>query len=331
MATGINKMQRNCWQSSISDSPFHSDGIIFTPEMQEKMKAENQPLWKTTFGFIRWPNLLIILFIQTIGYFTLVKQEWKDNPIDGYFFLLELVVMTLCAATAGYMVNDILDRKADTVNDRVNVIAAGRISIRQAWYNYFFAVAIGAWVTFSLARWSPHYLWIYGLATLMLWTYSKYLKRLPLIGNVAVSSFCAGAVLILWYPVLPLSQIPDELRWLTIFAFVTTLIREIVKDIEDLAGDRQVGDKTLPVVLGIQITKVIAMLLLCGSIAALFHPELQKVRVNPFEGAFWIGTLALFFLTLAYLLFIARSKSEFHIASLLLKLAMLTGTLFLVL
>ncbi|HLF64916.1 MAG TPA: UbiA family prenyltransferase [Saprospiraceae bacterium] len=287
--------------------------------------------WKTELSLIRWPNLVIILCLQIIGYFVFVKPVSPGDTFEGYLFLTLLILMTMSAAIAGYYINDLWDRDADRLNGRKNVLNTGEHSPKFVRRNYILFIVFGACCTIFLINWSMHFLWIYAGVTLLLWAYSRYLKRLPLIGNLAVSSFCAGVIVILWFPVRPFSTMPEDLCWLIIFAFLITLIREIVKDMEDMYGDGQVGDRTLPLVLGIPGTKAVVAILLILSIVGLFHPDIRVSWTETVAFTFWVGTIAILLGGFIYFIVNAKDRAGFHITSLLLKSAMLSGTLCIVL
>ncbi len=299
--------------------------------MQETTAKENAFSWKAEMRLIRWPNIVIMIFIQVTGFFVYTQPAWPHSSSEGYRFLMQLILMTSIAATSGYYINDLLDRDADRHNGRKNVLNTGEISPKLVRRNYILGIAIGLLFSINLTKWSFHFLWIYAVVTLLLWLYSKYLKRLPLIGNLVVSFFCAGVVLILWTPVHPIAKMPGELWVLAAFAFLITLIREIVKDIEDQYGDSQAGDLTLPIVLGTYATKFVVIILLITCVVGLLLPQVRASFKDPIVFIFWLGTQALLLFVEMYFILKAKEKSHYHFVSTLLKVAMLTGTLFIVL
>lgn len=294
-----------------------------TTVISERLKAE--------FQLVRWPNLVMLAGIQVLAFITLVLPELPADTPKKIFFLAWIVLMTTSAAAGGYMLNDLMDRAADLKNGRKNVFNAGTLSPDRALRQYLFLLFLGLTFTVNLSAWSLHFLWLFPLVVFFLWAYSKYLKRLPFIGNVAVSAFCAGAIGILWAPAQPLSVIPRELIWLTVFAFLLTLIREIVKDMEDIRGDREVGDRTLPIVAGIPGSIILVTILQLAVVAALLYPSIRPATKDIAALGFWFLTQILMITALLYLIMKAREQVGFHRISLLLKFAMLSGTLFIML
>ncbi len=150
-------------------------------------------------------------------------------------------------AAAGNMQNDALDVEADRINRPERAIPSGRVArgdvVRASLGLYVLAILLG----FSLGRYE-------GFLTVsmgsLLWMYNLKLKALPLWGNLAVAALCALAV---YFPEVPHS--PDFTAFPALFAFLTTLAREVAKDAEDMAGDAAIGYSTFPLRFGEKATK----------------------------------------------------------------------------
>jgi len=118
------------------------------------------------------------------------------------------------------------------------------------------------------------------------------------------------------------------------FAFLSTLIREIVKDVEDFEGDAAYGRDTLPVVLGIQTTKIILVLLILITVVALVLVYLKFLMYDPtgkidlLSLAWFAAALIIPFLFLLYRIILARCKKDYHRCSNLTKTIMLAGILY---
>jgi 4-hydroxybenzoate polyprenyltransferase len=178
---------------------------------------------------------------------------------------------------------------------------------------------------------SWHYLWIYCLIAFGLWLYSRYLKRMPLIGNLAISLFCAAAVLITCIPEYAGETLSAQMYFLTGFAFFITWIREITKDLEDMEGDRRAGHRTLPVFAGTLAARILAFVLIALSITvlAILWQPLQILR-GPAALTFLTITEILLIISALLLILRAREKKDFHQISAILKFSMLSGTLCLI-
>jgi 4-hydroxybenzoate polyprenyltransferase len=196
-------------------------------------------------------NLLIIALAQ---YFTAAYLVYADVVLNPRLALLTL--STLLIAAAGYIINDYYDVKIDLINKPDRVVVGRSIGRRYALLLHGIfstaGIAIGVYLSLWIGAVNLFSVWL-------LWLYSNTLKRKPFIGNLAVAVLTGLSILIvdaLFYP-------HHSLIWIyALFAFFMTLVREIVKDMEDLKGDNTFGCRTLPILLGIRRTKGVIFLIL---------------------------------------------------------------------
>lgn len=205
---------------------------------------------------IRLPNLLIIVLTQ---YFTAIFLIGTHDPFEIYLFdirLLFLSLSTVFIAAAGYIINDYYDIKIDLLNKPGRVVVGNILGRRTAlilhWLLSAMGVILGTVVNVFLGI-------VNLLAAFLLWFYSNHLKRVPFIGNFTVAFLTSLSliVVLILYP-------EHHLLVLTygIFAFFINLIREIIKDMEDLKGDQEFGARTLPVLWGIRKAKYFIYILI---------------------------------------------------------------------
>jgi len=199
----------------------------------------------------RFWNLVIIGLSQYMAAIFLINPELF---IDGKLFVL--ASSTAIIAAAGYIINDYYDIKIDLINKPNRVVIGKNITRRYALFFHsilsFIGVALGFVLSWKLGV-------INFLSAFLLWVYSNNLKRQPFIGNFVVAWLTSISILL----VNILYDVSNSLVIIyALFAFFMTLIREIVKDIEDLKGDNTFGCRTLPIVWGIRKTKVILYILL---------------------------------------------------------------------
>jgi 4-hydroxybenzoate polyprenyltransferase len=196
-------------------------------------------------------NLVIIVFAQ---YFTAYFLAKADVLHDLRLFLLSL--STALIAAGGYVINDYYDVKIDYVNNPERVVVGKTIHRRFAILFHIalsaLGIFVGLFISWKLAL-------VNFLSVAVLWFYSNLLKRLPFIGNftVALLTGASIAVIILLYH----TNVVLILIY-ALFSFFMTLVREIIKDMEDLKGDNTYGCKTLPIVWGIRKTKIALYLLI---------------------------------------------------------------------
>ena len=235
---------------------------------------------------IRFTNLIIVAFTQyLLQYYILLPELKKVNlsPLLPHFEFFLLVFSTILIAAGGYIINDIEDIEIDKLNKTEKKQIVGRIyPLSISWKMYLFSIILGFIISIYLALFIHNFLQllIYPAAVGLLYAYSKWFKRQPLTGNLVVSFFCAFVAWVIFYAqsLSPIFLIFLKTHWLdavkmtftgyAVFAFLSTLFREIVKDIEDADGDLVGHCRTLPIVLGIPKSKRIA--LLTGIIFLLF-------------------------------------------------------------
>lgn len=254
-----------------------------------------------------------------------------------------LVTATVLITAAGYVINDYFDIKTDLIN-RGKVLVGTSIPRRQAmmWHNILniAGVSLGFYVS-----WKTGYFWmgiLFLLVSGMLYFYSASYKRQFLIGNIIVAVLTAMVPMLVVsyeapalyrYYTLNALQPPDLsilFYWVggfALFAFLTTLTREIIKDIEDFEGDIAYGRNTVPVVIGILTAKIVSVCLVVITLALLFiiwfffiHETITLVYISV--------TVAAPLLFVIYQVIISKSRRQLHSASRIMKIVMLTGILY---
>lgn len=272
-------------------------------------------------GFLRLTriqNLLIIGLTQYVTAIFLVgpSSAWWAYLSSPKLFLLS--TSTILIAAAGYIINDYYDVKIDYINKPERVIV-GRVikrrivMIAHTVFN-FMGIAIGFYLMPRLGL-------VNFLSAFWLWLYSNQLKRLPFIGNLSVAFLTALSIC-----VVAIYYRQNELLVYTygLFAFAITLVREIIKDMEDVKGDATFGCKTLPIVLGIRNTKILLYILIGFFIGLLVYmaAEVDKLVLKNF--------FILLILPVAYLvvrLVRADRRREYAFLSLYCKFIMLAGVI----
>lgn len=283
-------------------------------------------------NLIRWKNLLLIVYTQLVikySFFTSFSTETNLTTIQ----FITLVLAVLFITAAGYIINDIYDIEADKINKPQKLVVTKYISVETAkkLYIYINTIGISLGVLISLSIQKPSFSFIFIVAALLLYYYSKKLKSLPLIGNFTVASLVTLNVFILVLFDLNNSIISNNNFVLTtilivsFFAFCINLIREIVKDIEDINGDYALNMNTLPILLGRKRTKYIATIL------SVFPLIILVLFVAFYSDEFRVAstyTIIFIILPLLYLtlkLPKTSSKKGFHKLSNMLKIVMFFG------
>jgi 4-hydroxybenzoate polyprenyltransferase len=228
------------------------------------------------FRLIRLPNLIIVAVTQVLIYYQLLHKTFRNYSLTGTFNSFEFVlfvIATILITASGYIINDIYDIETDRINKPDKRIIQVHLSISNAWKIYFSMIITGALISLYLAvqRNDLLYWFIYPIAVFLLYGYSRWFKGIPYFGNILVSLFCAAVPGIFYLSeasILIELKIKDLSSFLSlhglllsyvIFAFLTNLFREIVKDLQDEAGDKLANIHTAAVYFGKKITKFVAL------------------------------------------------------------------------
>jgi len=278
---------------------------------------------------IRWKNLALLLYIQLVLKLIFFNRFLTETNLTTLQFSI-LVSAIILVTAAGYIINDVFDIKTDLVNKPKKVIVSKIFSIEDAKRYYLITNSLGITlgIGLSLNIQKPPYALFFIGAPLLLYYYSKKLKGIPLIGNISVSILIAISILIIALFDVPLQNnffIFKTIYLLIGFAFFLNLVREIIKDIEDIKGDYNSNIKTLPILIGIERTKKIASLL------CLFPLTLLLILVFNFASIYKITMLYLSLFSILPLLYFmiklpkATTKKKLNNLSTLLKTCMFLG------
>lgn len=296
---------------------------------------------------VRLPNLLFIIITQFLFYFCILTPLLRSAGAIVLISQQQFILLTLASvliAAAGYIINDYFDVNIDQVNKpQKNVVD---IIISRRWAILWHFVLSGAGVLLSLyISWKTG-LWYIVLAnfacSLLLFGYSISLKQKLLSGNILISLLTSWVILILCFSEFRFSLIDEvDVNWLIAqnkimrlgflyagFAFILTLIREAIKDMEDIEGDTRYGSRTMPIVWGIPATKVYVAVWMIVLLGLLIGIQVYIIRFH-----WWWPVLYCFILIILplgyafYKLFSAINPGQFHALSSLTKIVMLTGVL----
>ncbi len=310
-------------------------------------------VYKYSIAFLRlsrWNNLLIIaatMYLIRWFVFIPILSDYNLKPqIDEYRFSL-LVLATVCIAAAGYIINDYFDRKTDLINKPGKVIL-GRILSRRAgmfWHTILTGVGIllGTYVSWKTGILKLSL--IFPVISGVLWFYSTTYKKQVLLGNLVVAFLvaCVPLVVLLYELPMLLKNFNNLIAtntyyiklmafWIggySLFAFLLTLIREIVKDLEDFEGDFAFGRQTIPIAWGQAIAKYIILFLSLISII-LLAIIIYKIRWSLLTVGYCVFLIIIPLIVQMVVVYKAKEKKHYTSASLMLKLAMLSGLFYVV-
>lgn len=256
---------------------------------------------KNILNLIRYKNILFVIIIQILMYWCVAVPTLRmfglQSQTSGVIVALYIFATALIAA-GGYVINDYFDIKIDRINKPDKVIITTGLSKRSAMrlYQALTITGVLCGITTAIIQKNITLGLIFIIVPGMLWFYSASYKRQLIVGNIIVASMAAlvplvpliaeNATLSNCYGEL-LKQTPVASTLYTaiclfaLFSFLFTLAREIVKDMQDSAGDREFECHTIPIVWGETAAKLIVsviIILTCMATAWVAY------RLITFEG-----------------------------------------------
>lgn len=300
------------------------------------------------FRLIRYPNLIFIALTQSLFYFIIEKRifgEINDSflpQLSTNDFLL-LLFSSIVIAAGGYIINDYFDMDIDNVNKPHKLVIGKIISRRWAMLFHMLLSLIGLFLTAVVALHINNMLLLVFnfISVVLLLFYSTTFKKRLLIGNIIISLLTAWVVGVLFVAEIKIADVEfmlknndliERLYKYTLmyagFAFIVSLVREVIKDLEDIIGDKKYGCTTMPIVWGVNVSKIYAatwVVVLMGILLSLFFYTI----INSWS---WLFSLMIIVL-LAFLIVIlvnikkAATSKDFGKISNQVKLLMLIGIL----
>ncbi len=294
------------------------------------------------FRLVRLPNLFFIALTQVLFQICIYYSLYNGNiPAGDALQFVLLVLASVFIAAAGYIINDYFDINIDEVNKPHKLVVDKHISRRWAIAWHFMLSVTGVLLTVLalpiLQKWYLILANIFCVA--LLWLYSTNFKKQLLTGNIVISLLTAWTILIIFFSKVSLSEAfgagnASHYKLFRIailyagFAFIISLIREAIKDMEDMEGDSKYGCKTMPVAWGVNATKVYVAVWLIVLLAILII-----IQVYILQFKWWLpvayGMVAILLPLVLILFKLKKSTSvqQFHQLSSMTKLVMFTGIL----
>jgi 4-hydroxybenzoate polyprenyltransferase len=293
---------------------------------------------------IRLPNLIFIALAQTLFQWCIYLPLYDGSNLDAgndLFAFSLLCIASVCIAAAGYIINDYFDINIDEVNKPQQMVVDRIISRRWAiaWHFIlsFLGILLTALAVPILEKWYLIVANIFCVA--LLWFYSTTFKKKLLVGNIVISLLTAWSILIIFFSKVSVTDAfqastvtqPKFFRFAILyagFAFITSLIREAIKDLEDVKGDEKYGCRTMPIVWGVNATKVYTAVWMVVLIIIVC-----TIQIYVLQFRWWLPVIYSVIAIIIPLLIIfrnlfrAKTQEDYHSLSTHIKIVMLTGIL----
>lgn len=298
---------------------------------------------------LRIPNLVFIAAIQLLMYFcvlTPILGVYGLTPAMSVTELMLLVISSVLIAGGGYVINDYFDMKIDEINHPFTRVVGKTLTRHQAMVFYQVLSVMGTLTGLYLCfkAHSITYVFVYLMVLGLLWFYSSTYKRQLVLGNFIVAFLAAMVPFIVGLfeiRFMDVNYTPSEdtrfignlvITWMGGFgicAFLWTFIREIVKDMEDEKGDRELECHTFPVVLGFARTKVVVFVSLAITLGICAYFTFYLIPFDdPFTYRYYILGIVIPSFFFVYILASAKKKADYKLASTVLKMIMVVGMLY---
>jgi 4-hydroxybenzoate polyprenyltransferase len=297
---------------------------------------------------------VFIVVTQCLFYYLIAVTIFNNNtavPALSEKLFWFIVISSVFIAAAGYIINDYFDLNIDRVNKPDKLVVEKIIKRRWAiiWHLAlsFAGLVISTWVCVKLFDWHSLLAGTINLfCVIALWLYSTNYKRQLLIGNILISLLTAWTILILyvintksWFMTKTIYDTKHNydiastklFKYAVLyagFAFIISLIREVIKDMEDMEGDAKYGCKTMPIVWGIPSTKVFTAVWLIVAAAALVIIQVYALYLGWWwSAAYCVVTIIIPLLWILKKLYEAQVAKDYHQLSTAIKMVMLAGIL----
>ena len=228
------------------------------------------------FSVVRGYNIPIIILAQYLSAIFILAPEQRALNILLDFNLFILVFASALTIASGYIINNFYDSKKDLIN-RPNKSMLDRLVSQKTKLNVYFTLNFIVALMALFVSWRAFL--FFSMYIFLIWFYSHKIKKQPFIGNL-MSAFLAVlpffAILLYYYNQIPFEEIENYSSQLAVifahasFLFLLLLIREMIKDLENLKGDLANNYKTIPIVYGEKFSKNIISVLIITTVLPVY-------------------------------------------------------------
>lgn len=295
---------------------------------------------------IRPLNAIIVFATLSIVRFILANT-FEDNgltPLVSVLDYLLMIIIGMWILGSGNVINDVIDQDIDRINKPDKVIIPDKISTNQALFMYWSMNALAligsSYLAFKYEV--NNYLLVPFLAIVLLYIYSKYLKKSFFLGNLAIAVLCAALPVVGFMVeennmniILEKDQVQYHLIGYQIlcmisFSFLLVLCRELVKDCEDVDGDRSAGANTIPIKLGKSFSRRLMVVYLALYILIFSVINYLRFQLSGSKNLLVFGSIYILIIFSGFFFVYKKSKDDkfYSWMSAMIKIYMILGLLF---
>lgn len=235
------------------------------------------------FSVVRGYNIPIIILAQYLSAIFILSPNKRALDVLLDFNLFIIVLASTLTIASGYIINSFYDSKKDLIN-KPNKTMLDRLVSQKTKLQVYFGLNFFVFLIATLVSWRA--VFFFSVYIFLIWFYSHKIKKYPIIGNITAALLAIlpfFAILLYYQKIDSILQNLNNEKYYVIFAhasflFLLILIREMIKDLENIIGDLVQNYRTIPVILGESFSKkVITFLVLCTVIPVYILIEIYDV------------------------------------------------------
>ena len=270
---------------------------------------------------VRGYNILVLIFAQYLASIFIFSPEKSISHVIFDLHLHYIVLATVCVVAAGYIINNFYDDKVDRINRPLKTGLDNYVRQETKLRLYFFLNFVGFLFGFFVSWKAGLFFAVYIFG---IWFYSHKLKKYPFTGLISATSLTLMPffVIFVYY-----KNFSDIIFIHAIFLFLVIMVRELIKDLQNMKGAIANNYDTFPIVYGEKKTKQLSILLLFLTLIPIFflfqHPALSYMKYY-----FYFAIVSLLFL--AFYLWKSTERNQYRFLHNVLKILLLIGVFCLV-
>ncbi len=274
------------------------------------------------FSVIRGYNIFVIALAQYLSAIFILSPEIRALDVILDYQLFILVVASSLTIASGYIINNFYDAKKDLIN-RPRKVMIDRLVSQTTKLKVYFAINFIVFIIAGFVSWRA--MLFFSAYIFLIWFYSHKLKKYPIIGNITASIL---AVLPFFGILLYYKNFYHVIFAHALFLYLLILIRELIKDLENIEGDLATNYRTIPVLFGEKTAKNIITVLTISTIIPVYY-LVDVFDVGYMDLYFYMSLIVLIFFILK--LWKSQTKPEYLKLHFLLKFIILAGVFSIVL
>lgn len=286
------------------------------------------------FSVIRGYNIPIIIIAQYLSAIFILAPEQRSLDILLDFDLFLIVFASAITIASGYIINNFYDAQKDLIN-RPNKSMLDRLVSQTTKLRVYFTLNFIAVLMGLIVSWRAFLL--FSVYIFLVWFYSHKIKKYPLVGNLmaaVLAIFPFFAILLFYYYKVPFEELENQKGHFAVifahatFLFLLILIREMIKDLENIKGDLANNYQTIPIIYGVKTSKKIITILTIFTVIPVYI-LIEIYDVGYMDIYFYVSFIILLFFLLS--LWRANKKGRYLLLHNVLKFLIVAGVFCIVL